>query len=37
MVHRGKIFYEKLIASRGKIAKQASKFIRDGSVSYRSR
>jgi hypothetical protein len=34
MLHRGKIFYEKLIAARGKIAKLASNFITDGSVNY---
>ncbi|OXU26483.1 hypothetical protein TSAR_003609, partial [Trichomalopsis sarcophagae] len=31
MLHRGKIFYEKLVAARGKIAKLASNFITDGS------
>ncbi|KAJ8675220.1 hypothetical protein QAD02_011006 [Eretmocerus hayati] len=31
MLQRGKIFYDKLIAARGKIAKLASNFITDGS------
>lgn len=32
MLRRGTIFYERLIAARGKIAKEAAKFITDGSV-----
>lgn len=32
MLHRGKIFYEKLVAARGKVAKVAAHFITDGSV-----
>lgn len=32
MLNRGKIFYEKLIAARGKVAKVAANFITDGSV-----
>ncbi|XP_015113135.1 translation initiation factor eIF-2B subunit alpha isoform X2 [Diachasma alloeum] len=30
MLHRGKVFYEKLVASRGKVAKVAANFITDG-------
>lgn len=33
MLHRGKIFYKKLVAARGKVAKHAVRFISDGSVS----
>ena len=33
MLQRGKIFYEKLVAARGKIATSASNFITDGSVN----
>lgn len=31
MLHRGKIFYKKLVAARGKVAKHAVRFITDGS------
>ncbi|XP_012163246.1 translation initiation factor eIF-2B subunit alpha isoform X1 [Bombus affinis] len=31
MLHRGKMFYEKLVAARGKVAKVAAHFIKDGS------
>ncbi|XP_043474606.1 translation initiation factor eIF-2B subunit alpha [Leptopilina heterotoma] len=31
MLHRGKIFYKKLVAARGKVAKHAVRFISDGS------
>lgn len=31
MIHRGKVFYEKLVAARGKVAKAAAHFITDGS------
>lgn len=31
MLHRGKVFYEKLVAARGKVAKVAANFITDGS------
>ncbi|XP_015182678.1 PREDICTED: translation initiation factor eIF-2B subunit alpha isoform X2 [Polistes dominula] len=31
MLHRGKVFYEKLVAARGKVAKVAAHFITDGS------
>ncbi|XP_033224724.1 translation initiation factor eIF-2B subunit alpha isoform X2 [Belonocnema kinseyi] len=30
MLHRGKIFYKKLVAARGKVAKHAVRFITDG-------
>jgi translation initiation factor eIF-2B subunit alpha len=33
MLGRGKVFYEKLVAARGKVAKVAAHFITDGSVS----
>ena len=33
MLHRGKVFYEKLVAARGKVAKVAANFITDGCVS----
>lgn len=33
MLHRGKVFMKKLMTARGKIAKLASSFIADGSVS----
>jgi hypothetical protein len=33
MLHRGKIFMKKLMNARGKIAKLASTFIADDSVS----
>jgi len=32
MLDRGKVFYEKLVAARGKVAKVAAHFITDGSV-----
>jgi len=32
MLERGKVFYEKLVAARGKVAKVAAHFITDGSV-----
>lgn len=32
MLDRGKVFYEKLVAARGKVAKVAANFITDGSV-----
>ena len=32
MLHRGNMFYEKLVAARGKVAKVAAHFIKDGSV-----
>ncbi|XP_011148255.1 translation initiation factor eIF-2B subunit alpha isoform X1 [Harpegnathos saltator] len=32
MLDRGKVFYEKLVAARGKIAKVAAQFITDGSI-----
>ncbi|KAG7213772.1 hypothetical protein KM043_002994 [Ampulex compressa] len=32
MLHRGKMFYEKLVAARGKVAKVAGHFITDGSM-----
>lgn len=34
MLHRGKMFYEKLVAARGKVAKVAAHFIKDGSVIF---
>lgn len=34
MLGRGKAFYEKLVAARGKIAKAAAQFITDGSVRH---
>ncbi|XP_043273696.1 translation initiation factor eIF-2B subunit alpha [Venturia canescens] len=30
MIHRGKVFYEKLVAARGKVGKVAAHFITDG-------
>lgn len=33
MLHRGSIFYEKLVAARGKVGKVAAHFITDGCVS----
>jgi len=35
MIGRGKVFYEKLVAARGKVAKVAAHFITDGSVSIK--
>lgn len=32
MLERGKVFYDKLVAARGKVAKVAAHFITDGSV-----
>ncbi|XP_018366753.1 PREDICTED: translation initiation factor eIF-2B subunit alpha isoform X1 [Trachymyrmex cornetzi] len=32
MLERGKVFYEKLVAARGKVAKVAAHFITDGSI-----
>lgn len=32
MLDRGEVFYEKLVAARGKVAKVAAHFITDGSV-----
>ncbi|EFN71762.1 Translation initiation factor eIF-2B subunit alpha [Camponotus floridanus] len=32
MLDRGKVFYEKLVAARGKVAKVAAHFITDGST-----
>ncbi|XP_020286520.1 translation initiation factor eIF-2B subunit alpha [Pseudomyrmex gracilis] len=32
MLDRGKVFYEKLVAARGKVAKLAAHFITDGSI-----
>ncbi|KAL6268822.1 translation initiation factor eIF-2B subunit alpha [Pogonomyrmex barbatus] len=32
MLERGKVFYEKLVAARGKVAKVAANFITDGSI-----
>lgn len=34
MLERGKLFFEKLNGARDKVAKLASAFITDGSVSY---
>jgi translation initiation factor 2B subunit (eIF-2B alpha/beta/delta family) len=34
MVERGNMFLQKVASSRQKIARQADKFIRDGSVSF---
>ncbi|XP_024938357.1 translation initiation factor eIF-2B subunit alpha isoform X2 [Cephus cinctus] len=31
MIYRGKVFYEKLVAARGKVARVAANFINDGS------
>jgi hypothetical protein len=33
MLHRGQLFLKKLMEARGKVAKLASSFIIDGSVS----
>lgn len=37
MLDRGKVFYEKLVAARGKVAKVAGHFITDGSVSIKNK
>lgn len=34
MLRRGKLFYEKLVNARSKVAKLASNFITDGCVSF---
>lgn len=34
MIQRGKMFYEKLVAARGKVARVAAHFITDGSVNF---
>jgi hypothetical protein len=34
MLHRGQLFLKKLMEARGKVAKLASSFIVDGSVSF---
>jgi hypothetical protein len=37
MLHRGQLFLKKLMEARGKVAKLASSFIVDGSVSFNRR